>query len=141
MKCSDQFNRRQSRANERLCLVLELRGQAREKSIQVFSAGKNKVVSIPRSLIQIHMTDAQYYCAVTVPRWLMHREGLYASTPATKPSPWPQRDERTIQEIKANGDAERAIFIAAYENRYRRMPGQSYDVSPRLTAAQGYANA
>ena len=54
--------------NGPICLLLDVRGQAREHSLQVWSYGKRRVVSIPRKVIRIETPDNQRWLAVTVPR-------------------------------------------------------------------------
>lgn len=121
-----------------ICLLLDIRGQARPNSLQVWSNGKGCIVSLPRfyangsragqPIIRIETENAKRWAAVSVPRWLMHREALYGD-----PDLQPVMTEfcrahctgmRTPQ--MARDDAERSLaeYVVAQENKYRRLPGE-----------------
>lgn len=116
-----------------VCLLLDIRGQARAQSLQVFSYSKGRVVNLPRArrdgrpIIRIETPDAKRWAAVSVPRWLAQAEGLYG-----KPDLQPVMsgfcrehcyDMRTPQMIRDDAERSLAQYIVDRENRYRRMPG------------------
>lgn len=107
-----------------ICVLCDVRGQARQASIQVWSHSKKQTVSLPRSLVKIETPDAKRWMAISMPRWLMNREALwYAPEPVMSGfCRANSTDMRTPHQIA--DDAERAI--AQYEidriNRYRRTP-------------------
>lgn len=114
--------------NGPICLLLDVRGQAREQSLQVWSYGKRRVVSIPRKLIRIETEHAKRWAAVTVPRWLANVEGLHG-----RPDLHPvmsgfcrQQAVDTRTDIEKRDDAERSLaqFVVDQANKYRRLPGQ-----------------
>ncbi len=111
-----------------VCLMLDIRGRAREKSLQVYSYGQGRVVNLPRALIVIETPDARRWAAVSVPRWLMNREGLWG-----KPDLPPVMsgfcrehscDMRTPDMIRDEGERALAEYIVNFQNRYRRLAGQ-----------------
>lgn len=107
-----------------ICVLCDVRGQARRASIQVWSHSKKQTISLPRSLVKIETPDARRWMAISMPRWLMNREALwYAPEPVMSGfCRANSHDTRTPQQIV--DDAERSI--AQYEvtlaNRYRRTP-------------------
>lgn len=118
--------RRQPASADRLCLILELKGQARPKSLQVWSYAKNKTVSLPRSLIQIETPNATRFAAATVPRWLMNREGLWFRHPRSIPEFCRQSsaDERSAQQRRDDAEFSAAEATCDLKNRYIRLPDQ-----------------
>lgn len=119
-----------------VCLLLDIRGQARPNSLQVFSYSKGCVVNLPRfqrdgrPMIRIDTPDAKRWAAVSVPRWLAQREGLYGK-PDLPPIPpgfcrEHSTDMRSPQMILE--EAERAIaeWRVSENNKYRRLPGQTW---------------
>jgi hypothetical protein len=70
-----------------ICLLLDVRGQARPNSIQVWSYSKRKIVSLGRfyttgarrglPMAEIVSHGTKRWCAVNVPKWMAAREGLY----------------------------------------------------------------
>ena len=111
-----------------VCLLLDIRGQARAHSLQVYSYSKSKVVNLPRSQIKIETENAKRWAAVSVPRWLAQREGLHG-----KPDLPPVMsafcrehctDMRTPQMIRDDGERKLAEYIVDQQNRYRRLPGE-----------------
>jgi hypothetical protein len=117
-----------------VCLLLDIRGQARAQSLQVFSYSKGRVVNLPRRqrngrpIIKIETPEAKRWAAVSVPRWLALAEGLYG-----KPDLPPIMTEfcrehctdmRTPEMIRDEGERALAQYIVDRENRYRRLPGQ-----------------
>lgn len=111
-----------------ICLLLDVRGQARERTLEVWSYGKQKVVHLPRSLIKIETENAKRWAAVSVPRWLANDRGLYGS-PGLPPlmSGFTREhctDMRTPQMIRDEGERELAQYVVDQQNRYRRLPGQ-----------------
>jgi hypothetical protein len=122
-----------------VCLLLDIRGQARPNSLQVFSYSLGKIVDLPtgaykngprrgRKIIRNETPDAKRWAAVSVPRWLAQAEGLYGR-PQLPPiisgfcrefTP----DTRSDQEKRDDGERELAQYIVDRENRYRRLPGQ-----------------
>lgn len=123
---------KQSRAaaatDDTLCLLLDVRGQSRPQSLQVWSYAKQKVVSLPRSLIRMQTPNAKRWHAVMVPRWLMTREGLYHAH-EREPSAVAQEsivDTRTRQERCDDAERSLAQTVCDMENRYRRLPGQYF---------------
>jgi hypothetical protein len=109
-----------------ICLLLDVRGQAREHSLQVYSYGKKQVVSIPRRLARIETIGANRWAAITVPRWLANREGLHGQPDLAPVTPGFCRDKQG--ETLPEEDAERAMaqFVVDNQNRYRRRQGQSW---------------
>ena len=107
-----------------ICVLCDVRGQARPASIQVWSHSNKKIVDLPRSRVKIETPDARRWMAISMPRWLMNREALwYAPEPVMNDfCRANSTDIRTPQQIV--DDAERSI--AQYEvtraNRYRRTP-------------------
>lgn len=113
-----------------ICVLCDVRGQARRASIQVWSHSKKQTISLPRSLVKIETPDARRWMAISMPRWLMNREALWCA-PEPVMSGFCRansHDTRTPQQIV--DDAERSI--AQYEvtlaNRYRRTPDNRADV-------------
>lgn len=111
-----------------ICLLLDLRGQARERTLEVWSYSKRKVVHLPRLLIKIETENAKRWAAVSVPRWLANDRGLYG-----KPDLPPVMSEftrehctdmRTPQMIRDEGERALAEYVVSQQNRYRRLPGQ-----------------
>jgi len=114
--------------NGPICLLLDVRGQAREHSLQVYSYGKRKVVSIPRKMIRLETEGVKRWAAVTVPRWLANAEGLHGrpELPPVMSGFCRDRTVDTRTEIEKRDDAERALaqYVVDQENKYRRLPGQ-----------------
>jgi hypothetical protein len=122
-----------------VCLLLDIRSQARPNSLLVFSYSKGRVVSLPtgayksgpkagRAIIRNETPNAKRWAAVSVPRWLANSEGLYG-----KPNLPPVMSEfcrehctdmRTPQ--MKQDDAERALaqYVVDHENKYRKLPGE-----------------
>jgi hypothetical protein len=117
-----------------VCLLLDIRGQARPNSLQVFSYSKGRVVSLPRrrrdgrEIVRIETPNAKRWSAVSVPRWLATAEGLYGKPilPQLETGFTAQfkTDTRTDQQKRDDAERDLAEFIVARENRYRRLPGQ-----------------
>lgn len=114
--------------NGPICLLLDVRGQARDTTLQVYSYGKRRVVSIPRKMIRIETPDALRWAAITVPRWLANAEGLHGR-PDLPPvmsgfcrlhAP----DQRTVDMVREDAERSIAELIVSQQNRYRRLPGQ-----------------
>lgn len=63
-----------------ITLLVDVRGQAQERSIRVWSPGKKKAINLPRSLIQIHNDEFRRWAAVSLPRWLANDRGLHGAT-------------------------------------------------------------
>lgn len=107
-----------------ICVLCDVRGQARATSIQIWSYSKKQVVSLPRSLVRLETPGTKRWMAISMPRWLMNREALwYAPTPVMSGfCRANSTDTRTPQQ--AADDAERSIAQDATEraNRYRRTP-------------------
>jgi hypothetical protein len=125
----------------KICLLLDIRGQARDRTLQVFSYGKNEVVSIPRfrwesrvPQIVIETPHAKRWAAVTVPRWYRNKYGLFNPPLAQVVSGFCQQnsiDTRTDQEKRDDSERSLAQYVVDRENRYRRLPGQKYAMSKR----------
>jgi hypothetical protein len=111
-----------------VCLLLDVRGQARAQSLQVYSYSKGAVVNLPRSQIKIETENAKRWAAVSVPRWLAQREGLYGKPelPAipTGFSLTKLGDTRTIDQKRDDAERELAQYVVDQQNRYRCLPGQ-----------------
>lgn len=121
-----------------VCLLLDIRGQARANSLQVFSYSKGRVVSLPltyrtgpkagQPIIKNETPGAKRWAAVSVPRWLMNAEGLYKSANLQPVMPDFCRehctDMRTPQMIQDDGERKLAEYIVESQNKYRRTPGQ-----------------
>jgi hypothetical protein len=114
--------------NGPICLLLDVRGQAREHSLQVYSYGKRKVVSIPRKMIRLETEGVKRWAAVTVPRWLANAEGLHGrpELPPVMSGFCRDRMVDTRTDTEKRDDAERALaeYIVDQENKYRQSPGR-----------------
>jgi hypothetical protein len=118
-----------------VCLLLDIRGQARPNSLQVFSYSKGRVVSLPRrrrdgrELIRNETPNAKRWAAVSVPRWLAQAEGLYGKPdlPPVVPGFCRQAsaDTRSDQEKRDDGERALAQYVVDHQNKYRKLPGQS----------------
>jgi hypothetical protein len=111
-----------------ICLLLDIRGQARVQSLQVWSYGWKRVVNIPRGRIKIETENAKHWAAVSVPRWLAQREGLYGG-PQLQPLPTgfclaKTVDTRTDNEKRDDAERSLAQFVVDQQNKFRRLPGQ-----------------
>lgn len=111
-----------------ICLLLDIRGQARAYSLQVFSYSKGAVVNLPRSQIKIETENAKRWAAVSVPRWLAQREGLYGKPelPAVVTGFCLAKTGDTRTAIQKRDDAERSLaqYVVDERNKYRLLPGQ-----------------
>jgi hypothetical protein len=111
-----------------VCLLLDIRGQARAYSLQVFSYSKGAVVNLPRSQIKIETENAKRWAAVSVPRWLAQREGLYGrpELPVLMPEFCREHsyDMRTPQMMREDAERGLAQYVVDQKNRYRRLPGE-----------------
>src|SRR5258708_33180788 len=118
-----------------VCLLLDIRGQARPNSLQVFSYSKDRVVSLPRrrrdgrELIRVETPDAKRWAAISLPRWLAQAEGLYGKPelPALMSGFCREHstDMRSPQMIRDDAERELAQYIVDRENKYRKLPGQT----------------
>jgi hypothetical protein len=68
---------------EKVCILADVRRKPREgdRSIQVWSHSAQKLVSLPKSQVEIQYPGDRWF-AISVPRWLLTRERLWAATPA-----------------------------------------------------------
>lgn len=114
-----------------VCLLLDVRGQARPNSLQVFSYSKGRVVSLPRrrrdgrEIVRIETPNAKRWSAVSVPRWLATAEGLYGKPQfPTRDNPDYSANMYTPQMRTDEHERCLAEYIISVENRYRRLPGQ-----------------
>lgn len=116
-----------------VCLLLDVRGQASPYSLRVWSYSKNKAVNLAyryrdgRELTRNETPTAKRWCAVSVPRWLANKEGLYG-----KPQ-FPPRDNHdfssnmyTPQQRRDIAERDIAEYVVGRENKYRRLPGQNW---------------
>jgi hypothetical protein len=128
MPATARLTRYAADRNGLICLLLDVRGQARQQSLQVYSYSKSKVVSLPRKLIRIETENAKRWAAVSVPRWLANAEGLHGKPemPPVMSGFCRQQAADTRTDIQKRDDAERELaqYIVDRENRYRRLPGQ-----------------
>lgn len=89
--------------DSKTCLLCDIRGQARDKSIQIWSHGKQRAVDVPRSLIEVLNPDHGHWAAIVMPRWKAREQGLYgipANTAAADPkTEMVDRAERAIAEL------------------------------------------
>jgi hypothetical protein len=118
----------------KICLLLDVRGQARDRTLQVFSYGMNEVVSIPRfkwdsriPLITIETPQAKRWAAVTVPRWYRNKYGLFEPPLAPVMSGFCRQnivDARADHEKRDDAERSLAQYVVDSENKYRRLPGQ-----------------
>jgi hypothetical protein len=119
-----------------VCLLLDIRGQARPNSLQVFSYSKNRVINLPRrrrdgrDLIRIETPEAKRWAAVSVPRWLANSEGLHGKPDLppveTEFCRQTHADERTEQQKRDDHERSLAQFVVDQQNKYRRLPGQRW---------------
>lgn len=107
-----------------VCLLLDVRGQAREHSVQVYSYGKKRVVSIPRKLIQLETPENKRWSAISVPRWLANREGLHGHPRLDPVMPGFCRDKQGVSLTAEDAEREMAQWVVNHKNKYRRLPGQ-----------------
>lgn len=109
-----------------ICVLCDVRGQARRASIQVWSHSKKQTISLPRSLVKIETPDARRWMAISMPRWLMNREGIWFRH--SKPMPefcrQFQTDTRSNEEKADDFEKSLAHTICDQHNRYRRLPDQ-----------------
>lgn len=110
--------------NGPICLLLDVRGQARDRTIEVYSYGKKKVVSIPRKCIRIETEGAKRWAAITVPRWLANVEGLHGRPDLQPVMSGFCRDKQQVKLTQDDAERELAQFVVDQQNRYRRLPGQ-----------------
>jgi hypothetical protein len=105
---------------ESVCILADIRDQSKPASVQVWSYGKEKIVNLPRSVLKVHTPRSVKWWAISLPRWLADREGLWGGEPAA-----------------IGGDAERAEAesIIALKNRTILRPGQ------RMTGSTGMARS
>jgi hypothetical protein len=119
-----------------ICLLLDIRGQAKPHSLLVWSYKYQQIVKLPylyrngRQLIRNETPEAKRWAAVSVPRWLVNRECLHTlpNLPPSMPEFCREHctDMRTPQMIRDDGERALAEFVVDRENRYRRTPGQSW---------------
>lgn len=95
------------------CLLCDIRGQAREKSLQVWSHGKGAIVNVPRSKIQVLNPEHGHWAAIVIPRWLARAEGLYGIPGGPNDDPI-DRGERMLAEISIRD------WLALQKQRRRR---------------------
>lgn len=122
-----------------VCLMLDIRGQARSQSLQVFSYSKKCLVNLPTGnyrtgpnigcpIIRNETPSARRWAAVSVPRWLALREGLYGKPDLPPIMSGFCRDHcydmRTPAMVRDEAERALAQGIVDYENRHRRLPGQ-----------------
>ena len=111
-----------------VCLLLDIRGRARENSLQVYSYAQRKVVNLPRRMIVIETPDAKRWAAISVPRWLINREALWGGPNLAPVMSGFCRahsyDMRTPAMIRDEGERALAEFICGQQNKYRRLPGE-----------------
>ena len=110
--------------NGPICLLLDVRGQARDRTIEVYSYGKRKVVSIPRKCIRIETEGTKRWAAVTVPRWLANVEGLHGRPDLHPVMSGFCRDKLGVKLTQDDAERELAQFVVDQQNRFRRLPGQ-----------------
>jgi hypothetical protein len=114
-----------------VCLLLDVRGNAREFSIQVYSPGKKRVVNLPRKAVQVETPDNKRWTAISVPRWLANTEGLYGN-PDLHPVPTgfclaKTGDTRTDQQKQDDAERSMAQWVVDHKNKYKRLPGQRWN--------------
>lgn len=120
-----------------VCLLLDIRGNARDRTLEVFSYGKGEVVSIPRfkwasriPQIKIETPDAKRWAAVTVPRWYRNKYGLFAPDLPPIDTGFCQQfkiETRTDQQKRDDAERDLAQYIVKRENKYRRLEGQRWN--------------
>jgi hypothetical protein len=141
-----------SNQDRNICMLLDVRGNARDRTLEVFSESRAGVVSIPRYVygttrpqITIHTPENKRWYAVTVPAWYRKSYGLYgySNLPQIVPAFCREAapDHRTLQEKIDDGERALAQYIVDRENKYRRLPGQQWETSSRRTAAESWRNA
>lgn len=113
--------------NETVCILADIRNQSRPASLQIWSYGLEKVVSLPRKLIRNHTHEAQRWAAVSAPRWLVNKERLWGG-PAT---PYVPRDDnctdmKTLQMAREDGERDVAEYVIKRENRHTLRPGERW---------------
>ncbi len=111
--------------NGPICLLLDVRGQARERTLEVYSYGKGKVVSIPRKVINIE-TSGTRWAAVTVPRWLANAEGLHGRPDLPPVATGFLREKQGIQLTADDAERSLAQYVVDQQNRNRRVHGQRW---------------
>lgn len=109
----------------KLCVLCDVRGQARPASIQVWSHSKGAIVNLPRRLITIETPNYKRWVAISMPRWLMNREALWYAPPPVMSEfcRHHSQEMRMPQMIADDGERSIAQYIVERNNRYRRTPG------------------
>jgi hypothetical protein len=105
---------------------LDVRGDAREHSLQVYSYGKKQVVNLPRKLIKVETEGANRWAAITVPRWLANREGLHGNPDHAPVMPGFCRDKQGVKLTPEDAEREMAQWVVDNQNRYRRRQGERW---------------
>jgi hypothetical protein len=117
-----------------ICMLLDVRGNARDLTLQVWSPGEGKIVNLPRfefgtrtPRITNHTPDHQRWCAITVPAWYRKRYGLYGYNLPPVMSGFCRLhapDHRTVEMVREDAERDISEYIISQQNRYRRLPGQ-----------------
>lgn len=116
-----------------VCLLLDVRKRFSPHKISVWSYSRNAMVDLfyqdraGRQLIQIETPEAKRWHAISVPRWLAVRAGLYAGPDLPPVMSGFCRDK--LGETLTAEDAERSLaqFVVDQKNRNRRLPGQNWN--------------
>jgi hypothetical protein len=114
---------------ETVCILADIRNNSRPASLQIWSYGLEKVVSLPRKLIRNHTHEAQRWAAISAPRWLVNKERLWGGPPG-------QHIERTDYSMdmqtptmaREHGERTTAEYVIRRENEYVRRPGQRMSI-------------
>lgn len=124
-----------------VCLLLDVRSQLSPYNLVVWSYARGCTVKLPYKyrngtpLIRNETPDNKRWAAVSVPRWLANREGLYGK-PAlpdveTEFCRQTHEDTRTNDEKRDDHERSLAQWVVDRENRYRRLPGQRWAPSSK----------
>lgn len=115
-----------------ICVLLDVRNQAKPKSLQVWSKRKGKIVNLPRKdrdgfpIIEIISREFNRWAAVDVPRWLIDAESLWDD--GSEESAVFERSQmigpQLCQQIRDDAEWRLEKYEVDYANKYRRLPGQ-----------------
>jgi hypothetical protein len=113
---------------ETVCILADIRNNSRPASLQIWSYGLEKVVSLPRKLIRNHTHEAQRWAAISAPRWLVNKERLWGG-PATPHVPRSDycTDMKTPQMSREDGERDVAEYVINRENRHIKRPGEHWE--------------
>jgi hypothetical protein len=123
----DRYSRSKKTRNEPICILADVRGES-AGAWRVYSWTTKKLVNLPKSLIEMHTKGARRWHAISVPRWLVNKEGLWSAPVCPPPRSEDCTDMRTMEMMRDEGDIEIARYLVADKNKYTPLPGQRMSV-------------